>query len=91
MAQTIESDVLQTAQEALNSSPIQELRTLQVEKINDTLLISGVVNSYYHKQLAQEVVFNVCGSYKVVNSTDVGTFEDGNRETGDSDAADSEV
>ncbi|GAB6165141.1 hypothetical protein JCM19992_11410 [Thermostilla marina] len=44
------------AQSALRSSPIVELQQLRVVQDNDRLLISGVVSSFYHKQLAQEVV-----------------------------------
>jgi hypothetical protein len=44
----------------LASSPISELRDLQVEQHRDSLLLSGVVSSFYHKQLAQEVVRTVC-------------------------------
>ena len=57
------------AQAALAKSPIFELRDLQVERREDgVLLICGIVSSYYHKQLAQEVVRSVCGGAEVVNS-----------------------
>jgi len=59
------------AQCALASSPIYALRELQVERIEDSLLISGHVDSYYHKQLAQEVVRAVAEGCRVVNSIDV--------------------
>ena len=47
---------------ALANSPIYELRELRVEfdTTRDSLLISGMVSSFYHKQLAQEVVRAVC-------------------------------
>jgi len=35
------------------------------------LLISGNVSSYYHKQLAQELVRSVCKDSDVVNSIEV--------------------
>ena len=60
------------AQEALASSPIHALRDLQVERNKDGLLISGRVDSFYHKQLAQEVVRAVANEFQVVNSIDVG-------------------
>jgi len=55
---------------ALASSPICELRELCVEQHNGSLLISGVVSSFYHKQLAQEVVRAVCRDLEIelVNS-----------------------
>lgn len=56
---------------ALAASPISELRELQVEQYDGALLISGVVSSFYHKQLAQEVVRTVCREIEVVNSIEV--------------------
>ena len=56
------------AQAALVSSPFYELRELQVEWRDDALRLSGCVSSYYHKQLAQEVVRSVCKDTVVVNS-----------------------
>ena len=56
------------AQAALVSSPFYELRELQVEWRDDALLLSGSVSSFYHKQLAQEVVRSVCRDTMVVNS-----------------------
>jgi len=61
-------DVQPRAQTALAGSPICELRDLQVEQHEETLLIRGVVSSFYHKQLAQEVVRSVCEGIEVVNS-----------------------
>ena len=49
------------ARYALAQSPILALRELRVESEADTLLISGRVDSYYHKQLAQEVIRKVKG------------------------------
>lgn len=56
------------AQAALVSSPFYELRELQVESRNNALRLTGCVSSYYHKQLAQEVVRSVCRDTMVVNS-----------------------
>ncbi len=57
---------------ALANSPIFELRELCVEfdRTRDSLLISGVVSSFYHKQLAQEVVRAVCRNveYELINA-----------------------
>ena len=53
------------------NSPIYELRDLQVEHHEGALVISGAVSSFYHKQLAQEVVRSVCGSIEVINSIHV--------------------
>ena len=59
------------AQSALDDSPIYELRSLCVEQTGSGLLISGQVSSFYHKQLAQEVVRAVAGELEVVNSIHV--------------------
>ena len=59
------------AQSALTSSPICALRELQVEQLEESLLISGRVDSFYHKQLAQEVVRGVADGMRLVNLIDV--------------------
>ena len=64
--------VEELARAALASSPIYVLRDLRVEQDNNSLLISGHVDSFYHKQLAQEVVRVVAKDVRVVNSIDVG-------------------
>lgn len=61
----------QRAADALHHSPVFALRHLQVEVEGDCLLISGRVNSFYHKQLAQEAVLAVAGESRLVNSIDV--------------------
>ncbi len=68
MAATTAESVQPRAQAALSNSPFYELRELRVEQRNGTLLISGCVSSFYHKQLAQEVVRSVCAGIEVVNS-----------------------
>ena len=68
MTSTSTNEMRPRAQTALDSSPIQELRNLQVEQREETLLISGAVSSFYHKQLAQEVVRSVCKGIEVINS-----------------------
>jgi osmotically-inducible protein OsmY len=72
MTATSTSDVQPRAQMALANSPVYELRDLRVEQRDGMLVISGAVSSFYHKQLAQEVVRSVCGSIKVTNSVRVG-------------------
>jgi len=70
MAEVSVRDVEPRAQSALAGSPIYELRDLSVQQHNGSLLISGTVSSFYHKQLAQEVVRTVCESIEieVINS-----------------------
>ena len=71
MAATILDEVQPRARAALCNSPFYELRELQVEHRGDALLLSGCVSSFYHKQLAQEVVRSVCAGIKVINSIHV--------------------
>ena len=59
------------AQSALAGSPIYALRELQVEQVGDSLLISGRVDTFYHKQLAQEAVRTAAADLEVINSIDV--------------------
>jgi hypothetical protein len=68
MTSTSTHDVQPRAQMALANSPIYELRDLQVEQREGTLLIIGAVSSYYHKQLAQEVVRSVCQGIELINA-----------------------
>ena len=65
MVEVSAKDVQPRAQTALANSPIYELRDLRVEQENGALLICGVVSSFYHKQLAQEVVRVVCRNVKI--------------------------
>jgi osmotically-inducible protein OsmY len=71
MSEVSSRDVRPRAQTALANSPIHELRQLQVEQQNGALLIRGVVSSFYHKQLAQEVVREVCREIELINSVQV--------------------
>ncbi len=71
MAETLAKDVQPRAQRALTASPIYALRELRVEQTGDVLMISGLVSSFYHKQLAQEVVRAVAEGIEVVNSIHV--------------------
>jgi osmotically-inducible protein OsmY len=76
MAVTVVDNVQPRAKAALVGSPFYELRALQVEYRDGTLLLSGHVSSFYHKQLAQEVVRAVCEGVKLVNSVQVECLDD---------------
>jgi hypothetical protein len=75
MVATVIDDVQPRAQAALANSPFYELRELKVEHRDGALLIDGCVSSFYHKQLAQEVIRSVCTDIKVVNSIRVESEE----------------
>ena len=59
------------AQAALASSSVVDLRELTVSRSGTDLLISGRVNCFYHKQLAQETVRPHADNLRMVNSVDV--------------------
>ena len=61
----------QRARAALAKSPIYALQCLEVQRSGERLLIRGSVSSYYHKQLAQEVIRSVVGEIEVINSLQV--------------------
>ena len=71
MVKQMTEDVLTRAQTALSNSPVYLLRQLDVQHIDGAIYLSGRVDSFYHKQLAQEVVRAVTGSHRVVNSVRV--------------------
>jgi osmotically-inducible protein OsmY len=67
MAAIVTEDVHPRAQAALANSPFYELRNVRVELCDHALLLSGTVSSFYHKQLAQEVVRSVCRETELIN------------------------
>ena len=65
------NDVRARAQQTLSASPIYALRDLHVEQQGETIVIRGVVSSFYHKQLAQEVIRHALEGTEVINSIQV--------------------
>jgi len=62
------------AQAALQASPFYDLRELTVSELDERrMALRGMVSSFYHKQLAQEVVLTLAKEhgYRVVNSIEV--------------------
>ncbi len=64
-------DVQSRAQKSLAISPVYALRELRVEQQGEALLIVGTVSSFYHKQLAQEVVRAAVEGVEMINSINV--------------------
>ncbi len=64
-------DVQAKAQQALLESPVYALRDVVIERDGETLVLIGKVSSFYHKQLAQELVRQTSGAVEVINSIDV--------------------
>jgi hypothetical protein len=59
------------ARNALRQSGIFDLSTLQVERQDGRLVISGLVSRFYYKQLAQELVLATCKEIDLTNAVDV--------------------
>ncbi|HTN77359.1 MAG TPA: BON domain-containing protein [Pirellulaceae bacterium] len=69
MASVIEMlDAATRAKSALLNSPIYVLREIQVESSDEALLLRGRVDTFYHKQLAQELVRAVADGMRVINT-----------------------
>jgi hypothetical protein len=69
MLQSGTLDAEKRAQSALASSPIYALRDIRVEESDDgQLILIGHVDTFYHKQVAQEVVRAVASGRQIVNS-----------------------
>jgi len=66
-----EIDLVGRVQSALAASGVSSLRDLTVELVDEKLCLSGVVGSFYHKQLAQETVRTVNGVVEILNSVRV--------------------
>ena len=71
MADSSAKTIQPRAQKALSASPVFALRELRVDEREERLMISGLVSSFYHKQLAQEVVRAVAEGIEVVNTITV--------------------
>jgi hypothetical protein len=55
----------------MQQSPIPALRRLSVNENKSTIVLQGTVGSYYHKQLAQELVKPLLCGRQLVNSVSV--------------------
>ncbi len=64
-------DVLAKAQLALSESTVYALREVVIRSEGDTLVLVGQVSSFYHKQLAQELVRQHAEGLEVVNTIHV--------------------
>jgi hypothetical protein len=65
------------AAEALRQSSSPDIRGLTVQQDASTVVLQGHVRSFYHKQLAQELVRNKIGGVEVVNQAEVIYRHDG--------------
>jgi hypothetical protein len=67
----VTDEIQRRAQQALDDSPVCDLRDVRVDRHDTGLTISGVVSSFYHKQLAQETIRVIAKEIEVVNSVQV--------------------
>jgi hypothetical protein len=59
------------AEEALRESSSPEIRGLAVKQDEFSVVLHGHVSSFYHKQLAQELVRNKINGVEVINKAQV--------------------
>lgn len=71
MSQIMLTDVARQARLALDSSRVYVLRRLSVEQDGDSIILSGRVDSFYHKQLAQELVRAAAEGIEMENAISV--------------------
>ncbi|HZL87369.1 MAG TPA: BON domain-containing protein [Pirellulaceae bacterium] len=71
MAETLLADAVEQARSALAQSRIYVLRQLQVFPEGDAIVLQGDVDSFYHKQLAQELVRMAVVRTEVINDISV--------------------
>ena len=67
MAPTLLADFTAQAKAVLGRSRIFDLRCLIVEPDADCVVLRGSVDSYYHKQLAQELLKTAIPGIEVIN------------------------
>lgn len=65
------SHVITKVRKVLSESPIWELRQLEVEQKGETVYLQGRVRSFYHKQLAQEVILRATRELPLINEVHV--------------------
>ncbi len=71
MAETLYTDAASRAKLVLSRSQIYVLRSIEVDCDDEAIVLRGRVDSYYHKQLAQELVKTAVDGVEVINSLHV--------------------
>jgi hypothetical protein len=61
------AEVLETIQKSTHP----ELRRLQLEEVDDRIIITGRVTSFYFKQLAQESIRAIAAGRQIINQVEV--------------------
>ena len=70
MASVVFTGAAERARQALSKSTIHVLRKIEVE-CDDAIVLRGCVDSFYHKQLAQELVRAAAEGVEVINLLEV--------------------
>jgi osmotically-inducible protein OsmY len=65
------NDVAEIARNCLCNSPYIAIRTVSCDFENGVLLLRGRLQSFHHKQLAQETVRRLAGVGQIVNAIEV--------------------
>ena len=68
MSQMLLLDIASHAKAVLAKSRIFDLRRLEVDQDGDCVVLRGRVDSFYHKQLAQELVRTALDGADVINA-----------------------
>jgi osmotically-inducible protein OsmY len=71
MAETLYTDAAARARLVLSRSQIYVLRKIEVDCECDAIALRGTVDSFYHKQLAQELVRTAVDGVDVINDLEV--------------------
>ncbi|MBW8885703.1 MAG: BON domain-containing protein [Planctomycetia bacterium] len=71
MAQLVLKNFASRAKAVLGRSRIFDLRALEVDQIDGCVVLRGNVDSFYHKQLAQELVKVAIEGVEVINEIEV--------------------
>lgn len=66
-----ESQSQAKAKQAISSCPVFAIRQTQVDEYDGVLVLSGRVDTWYQKQMAQEIVAAVCCEVQVYNELTV--------------------
>jgi hypothetical protein len=76
MAHAFFTDVASLARVVLGRSKIFDIRALDVDQEADCLVLRGSVDSFYHKQLAQEMLKTSLEGVEVINEIRVAYSRD---------------
>lgn len=71
MEASLAAPLLDQVRGALSKSPYLSPRKVEVEATNGNIRLAGTVSSYFHKQMAQELVRRVDGVEQVENQLQV--------------------